>query len=294
MIQLKDLDRKLADILLDNVINKRGYPTYKEVAEELSKRLNRKINAHYNLAFPLGNVSSLCFELDLPLISARVIYSGATSSQAVGEGFYPFACEFRPEYRTMTPVDVWKNELRLIRDCTHWHRLREYLDGIPVDVILSKEDDLLSAKDSVRITQRKDEIPPSPEPQRQISDPVFPDEVGTSTNPIKEGVVKPASVNVRERNPAARRKCIEYHGTACAVCGIDLGDIYGEEFSGKIHVHHLNPISDYDEEHDIDPINDLRPVCPNCHMVIHCAQDKPYSIEEVKAFMVNANRKNKE
>ena len=201
MIQLKDLDRKLADILLDNVINKRGYPTYKEVAEELSKRLNRKINAHYNLAVPLGNVSSLCFELGLPLISARVIYTGATSSQAVGEGFHPFACEFRPEYRTMTPVDAWKNELSLIRDCPRWHRLREYLGGIPVDVILSREDDLLSAEDPVQVTQRKDEIPPSPEPQSQVSDPVFPDEVDTSTNAIKEGTVKPVSVNVHERNP---------------------------------------------------------------------------------------------
>lgn len=291
MIQLKDIDRELADFLLDNVINKKGKPTYKEVAEELSKRLNRKINAHYNLAGPLGNVSSLCFELGLPLISARVIYTGATSSQAVGEGFYPFACEFRPEYKTKTPVDAWKNELRLIQDCAHWHRLKDYLDGIPVDTILSREQDLLIAEEPMQVTQKINEVPPSLALQNQVSDPVFPDEVDISTNAIKEGAVKNVSVNMHERNPAARKKCIEYYGTACAVCGIELGYIYGEKFSGKIHVHHLNPISDYDEEHDIDPINDIRPVCPNCHMVIHCAQDKPYSIEEVKTFMANAKCK---
>jgi len=69
-----------------------------------------------------------------------------------------------------------------------------------------------------------------------------------------------------------------------------LGDIYGAEFSGKIHVHHLNPMSEFDEEHVIDPINDLRPVCPNCHMIMHCRQGDPYSIDEVKAFMAVASQ----
>lgn len=284
MIDLKDIDRELADILLENVLNHKGKLTYTEVAEELTKRLNRKVNAHYNLGTPLGNVSTLCFELGLPLLSAWVIYSGATDVKVIGDGFYPFASQFRPEYKNMDPVAAWKNELKLIRECSNWHRLRDYLNGVPVDVILSRDNASTKSEESLDDSPKNAEILPAPKSQNNVSEPVFPDEVDTSTG-IKEGSVKAVSVNVRERNPAARQKCIEYYGAVCNVCGIDLGDIYGEEFSGKIHVHHLNPISEYNSEHDIDPINDLRPVCPNCHMVIHCRQDKPYSIEEVKAFM---------
>lgn len=39
-------------------------------------------------------------------------------------------------------------------------------------------------------------------------------------------------------------------------------------------------------------IKALRPVCPNCHMIIHCGEDRPYSIEEVKSLMSNTHRKN--
>jgi len=289
MIKLKDIDRALADMLLDTVINKKGNLTYKEVADELSKRLNREIKPHYTLTDPLINVSTLCFELGLPLISARVIYSN-TNNQEIGKGFYQLACKFRPEYKTMTSSNAWKNELKLIRDCPHWNRLKEYLDGIPVDVILNKIDALPPSEDAVQIVQNKDKILP-PESQEILFDPVFPDEVDTSIVIIKEGAFKTVNVNVRERNPIARQKCITFHGTICAVCDVDLGRIYGEEFSGKIHVHHLNPLSDYNDEHDVDPINDLRPVCPNCHMIIHCRQDNPYLIEEVKAFMNGVNRK---
>jgi len=73
---------------------------------------------------------SLCFELGLPLISARVIYSGATSAKNIGEGFYPLACELKPEYKSMEPIAVWKNELKLIRECDNWERLKKYLDGV--------------------------------------------------------------------------------------------------------------------------------------------------------------------
>jgi len=34
-------------------------------------------------------------------------------------------------------------------------------------------------------------------------------------------------------------------------------------------VHHLVPISKIGKKYRVDPIKDLRPVCPNCHAVIH-------------------------
>ncbi len=127
MVELKDIDKTLAAFLLDNIQKKQGKPSYSEVAEVLSARLGRKINPHYNLAVPLRNVSTLCHELGLPLISARVIYSGANNLKLIGEGFYPLACELKPEYIGMDPTAVWKQELRLIESCSDWSSLQNYL-----------------------------------------------------------------------------------------------------------------------------------------------------------------------
>jgi len=128
MIELKDIDKALAAFLLDNIQKKQGKPSYSEVAKALSVQLGRKINPHYNLAVPLGNVSTLCHELGLPLISARVIYSGANNLKLIGEGFYPLACELKPEYIGMEPIVVWKQELRLIDSCSDWSSLQNYLN----------------------------------------------------------------------------------------------------------------------------------------------------------------------
>ena len=127
MVELKDIDKALAEYLLEIILKKQGNPSYKEVAAALSVRLGRPINPHYNLSVPLGNVSELCHELGLPLISARVVYSGATSAKNVGEGFYPFACQLKPEYKNMAPEQVWKQELKLIRECSDWSKLQHYL-----------------------------------------------------------------------------------------------------------------------------------------------------------------------
>ena len=40
---------------------------------------------------------------------------------------------------------------------------------------------------------------------------------------------------------------------------------------GFIHVHHLKPLAQIGEQYELDPINDLRPVCPNCHAMLHRA-----------------------
>jgi predicted HNH restriction endonuclease len=71
-----------------------------------------------------------------------------------------------------------------------------------------------------------------------------------------------------------------HYGAVCCICGFDFGHKYGEEFTGMIHIHHLKMISEYDDEYVVDPVADLRPVCPNCHMVIHSKQGG-YSLDEV-------------
>lgn len=111
----------------------------------------------------------------------------------------------------------------------------------------------------------------------------FQEELGSS-EPLVEGASFTVKVSAFERNPVARRKCVDHYGSNCAVCGFNFGAAYGSAADGYVHVHHLKPLASIGEEYVIDPIKDLRPVCPNCHAVIHLRQP-PHSIEEVKSML---------
>jgi putative restriction endonuclease len=99
-----------------------------------------------------------------------------------------------------------------------------------------------------------------------------------------EGAARQITVNAYERNPEARSRCIAHYGTRCFICNFDFGARYGDMLEGYIHVHHLRPLSDIGDEYEVDPISDLRPVCPNCHAVIH-SRKTPFSVDEVKAML---------
>lgn len=98
-------------------------------------------------------------------------------------------------------------------------------------------------------------------------------------------------VNIRvdryERDPKARAACIRIFGVSCAVCNLNFAREYGEIGEGFIHVHHLNPLSSIGKKRRVDPKNDLRPVCPNCHEMLHTRKPEPLTIEELKEALRN-------
>jgi 5-methylcytosine-specific restriction enzyme A len=99
-----------------------------------------------------------------------------------------------------------------------------------------------------------------------------------------EGAVRVVSVNAYERNPKARRACIDHYGYVCAVCEFDFATFYGEIGRGFTHVHHLRDLATIGEAYEVDPIRDLRPVCPNCHAMLH-RHTPAMSIEALKAML---------
>lgn len=110
--------------------------------------------------------------------------------------------------------------------------------------------------------------------------PLYPDEIGTD-EALCEGSKKTVSVNAYERNPEARQRCLQHFGHRCSVCGIDFEQAYGDIGKGFIHVHHLLELSIIAKEYKINPTEHLRPVCPNCHAMLH--KRKPaYTIEELR------------
>ena len=75
--------------------------------------------------------------------------------------------------------------------------------------------------------------------------------------------------NRYERNPALRSTCIDHHGITCQVCGFDFESAYGELGRDYCQVHHITPLFEVAESHYVDPLNDLIPLCANCHAMIH-------------------------
>ena len=102
---------------------------------------------------------------------------------------------------------------------------------------------------------------------------------------LSEGTAYDITLTGYERNREARRRCIAYYGSSCFVCGLDLGQTYGPAGENYIHVHHLLPLSEIGEQYEVDPVEEMRPVCPNCHAIIH-RRSPPYEIEEVEEMMV--------
>lgn len=99
-----------------------------------------------------------------------------------------------------------------------------------------------------------------------------------------EGASFNVVVNAYERNPEARMKCIEHYGAKCNACEIDFGKTYGPLGQGYIHVHHIKPIHECGGAYKVDPINDLIPVCANCHAMIH-RRAKPLTVEELRTII---------
>lgn len=101
-----------------------------------------------------------------------------------------------------------------------------------------------------------------------------------------EGASALKTTTYYERNPKARMKCIKYHGLSCKVCGFDFYKIYGELGKNYIQVHHLKKISEIKQRYLVDPINDLVPVCANCHAMIHIGE-KMLTVQEMQTMMKN-------
>lgn len=120
----------------------------------------------------------------------------------------------------------------------------------------------------------------------------LPDEIEEHENLLTEGVKKQVVVNAYERNPKARAQCIRHykrqHGgrVVCEICGFDFGKVYGEEFKDKIHIHHIVELASIGEEYEVNPVSDLIPICPNCHLVAH-SKTPAFTPDELRDLLID-------
>jgi len=111
---------------------------------------------------------------------------------------------------------------------------------------------------------------------------IYPDEIEET---FQEGNSKKVYVNRFERDKKAREVCLKHFGYNCQICNFNFEEIYGEIGKNSIHVHHIIPLSEIAQNYKVDPIKDLLPVCPNCHLILH-KKNAP-TIKELKEKIGN-------
>ena len=95
---------------------------------------------------------------------------------------------------------------------------------------------------------------------------------------ISEGRLVTKNVQVRERSNKLRSIAIEHFSRNneihCNCCGFNFPTYYGDVYGKNcIEIHHKKPIFQYQddsfEQQVARALENLLPVCPNCHRVIH-------------------------
>ncbi|XAG47677.1 HNH endonuclease [Shewanella algae] len=51
-----------------------------------------------------------------------------------------------------------------------------------------------------------------------------------------------------------------------------------------MHVHHIVELAHINQEYEVNPIEDLIPVCPNCHAMLH-RRTPAMTVDELKAIL---------
>lgn len=119
MTKLTDVQKKLAEQLLLSVKNHEMNVEYNELAARINPPIHwRQVGKN------IGEVSKLCHELGLPLLSAKVVNK---NTQKAGEGFYPLYAMLGIPTKGKTEKELFREERDAIRNCKEWYKLEDYL-----------------------------------------------------------------------------------------------------------------------------------------------------------------------
>lgn len=110
------------------------------------------------------------------------------------------------------------------------------------------------------------------------------EQVVAAADQFEEGATSWRLNKVFERDSAARQECLRLHGSTCAACEFDFAKTYGSIGRGFMHVHHKKPLSLVQEVSRVNPQEDLVPLCPNCHAMIHRMKD-PADVNALKELL---------
>jgi DNA-binding PadR family transcriptional regulator len=117
---------------------------------------------------------------------------------------------------------------------------------------------------------------------------------------IFEGFQKQRNHSVYVRSDKLRKIAIDRYTKpnnhiVCETCGFDFWTYYGDLGKGYIEIHHKKPMFQYDGENTEtyieEALENVVPVCSNCHRMIHRKRLETMSIDSLMAT-VESRRKN--
>ncbi len=94
---------------------------------------------------------------------------------------------------------------------------------------------------------------------------------------VSEGKLVTTNSKTRKRSQKLRNYAFEYYKSKnkikCEVCGFDFESTYGALGKDYIELHHIKPVSVYEENGEISNLEEARlnlvPLCSNCHKILH-------------------------
>lgn len=116
---------------------------------------------------------------------------------------------------------------------------------------------------------------------------------------VSEGEFKLVTTGNRERSSRLRQVAVEHFShngiIKCDCCNFEFSAFYGEKYGKScIEIHHLRPIFQYSDEDMTQTIEkaleNLLPVCPNCHRVIHKNHITADKLPEFKAYISSSSK----
>ncbi len=108
---------------------------------------------------------------------------------------------------------------------------------------------------------------------------------------ISEGTSVIKKSKTRLRSQRLRNVAIEHYKSKdgkirCTICGFCFEEKYGDVGKDYIEIHHESPICQYSddgfESYISEAIKNVKPLCANCHRMIHHNSIRPMTIEELK------------
>jgi hypothetical protein len=189
------------------------------------------------------------------------------------------------QYEGHLSPDVENQRVRLFWQATFSKLIEELMPGRHSQFI--NDDDQTVAPAEMRFVKEADDVfmVEFLEPETIIADAENLDEEPSGSTARKEGTAKTVTSTHYERDPQNRLDAIRIHGHRCVACGFDFGQVYGEWGEGYIEVHHLIPLAEADEDHEVNPATDLAPVCANCHRMIHRRRKETLSVERLRELI---------
>lgn len=110
---------------------------------------------------------------------------------------------------------------------------------------------------------------------------------------ITEGIKRNSNVSLYKRSRLLRDFAIKHYSKRnhirCLACTFDFRDFYGPIGKDYIEIHHLKPVFQYDDDDKNvflkKALQNLAPVCSNCHRIIHRNRQQPLSLGEISSYV---------